>query len=174
MRTFALLAVLTAVAAADTERLVFVADSAVEPITELRGSAKAASNDFKVANEDELGIVTNAGDALCTAAETALQKLVEADCNVTNVACAYKSAGKCDNWCNPDTTCGYVQDNDFVKFHSYECNLAVDTSKGFDASSVICKPEFTPLGVGSLVAVVLLALGCCCCCIWCCCCRSRR
>jgi len=137
---------------------------------DLRGAGDAFATEEAI----ESAVAVEDTDATCASAEWILQKVVEGKCGVSGVSCAYKMEGNCDDWCSPSAQCGYIQDNDFVKFHNYQCTLGVDTSKGFDASTVMCKPEFTPLGVGSLVAVVLLALGCCCCCIWCCCCRSRR
>eukprot|EP00747_Dinoflagellata_sp_TGD_P023229 gnl/TRDRNA2_/TRDRNA2_129656_c0_seq1.p1 gnl/TRDRNA2_/TRDRNA2_129656_c0~~gnl/TRDRNA2_/TRDRNA2_129656_c0_seq1.p1 ORF type:complete len:195 (-),score=39.83 gnl/TRDRNA2_/TRDRNA2_129656_c0_seq1:114-698(-) len=114
-------------------------------------------------------------DFACNMVEKGLQELYHQVCNTEKpVTCVYGTVSKCNasNICTSDEHCGFVVDNNFVKFPSYKCDL--DIHGGHVDGTVTCVPTFTPTAVGSVIAATIFALLCCCCVCRCLCCKRAQ
>jgi len=112
--------------------------------------------------------------SVCDGAERILQSIYQQYCDTDNpVTCVYGDTQKCSNkdLCSSDVNCGYVEDNPFVKFTSYECEVISIVPVH---AKVTCQPALTPLSVGLIVAAVLSLVGCCFCVGFYCCRRRQR
>merc|ERR1712066_1217908 len=103
---------------------------------------------------------------MCDVSENFFQGVVKETCKAEkDVSCVFAKWPQCsaDDICKLRNGCGYVVDNSLVKFTSYTCTGSIgfgpkDPSASFEIS---CDPALTPLGVGGIVALSILALLCC-------------
>eukprot|EP00929_Paragymnodinium_shiwhaense_P028185 TRINITY_DN16399_c0_g1_i1.p1 TRINITY_DN16399_c0_g1~~TRINITY_DN16399_c0_g1_i1.p1 ORF type:complete len:213 (+),score=21.09 TRINITY_DN16399_c0_g1_i1:193-831(+) len=108
---------------------------------------------------------------VCDAIESSLQRIVEVFCNTSKpIACVYGNT-QCshEQLCSGSTDCGYIEDNDFVKFDSYSCEIT-DASKL--SGAVTCHPVLQPVTWALLAVGAVVFLCGCCCLIRCCCFRG--
>jgi len=102
----------------------------------------------------------------CDALEALMQASVEQYCQTDRkVTCVWGDTSKCSaqDYCNGQSKdCGYVEDNDFVKFDGYTCSVT-SSARALLAGSVSCNPTLTPLAVSMIVigaVSVLCFAGC--------------
>jgi len=134
------------------------------------------SSGITIANETavyvEKGAVASAAtDAVCQAIEVVMQGYVKQHCAAKGtVTCVWGNTAACsaDDYCKITSKCGYVEDNPFIKFSGYTCEVT-DAAKLI--GTVTCSPTLTPLAVVAIAAACFLVACGCCTFIWCCCCR---
>ncbi|CAE8641252.1 unnamed protein product [Polarella glacialis] len=104
-------------------------------------------------------------DSGCDLLEASLQSYIGSHCGASKkVTCVYGRYPDCsaDDICNFKSGCGFVEDNDLVKFTSYGCSVdAILPPKG----QVSCNVALTVAAVSYIVAgcLALITLSACCC-----------
>mmetsp|Transcript_46494 Transcript_46494/g.107302 ORF Transcript_46494/g.107302 Transcript_46494/m.107302 type:complete len:170 (-) Transcript_46494:73-582(-) len=126
--------------------------------------------------EANVTLITDEGETsgICDLAEAFFQRAVRESCALDRaVTCVYVHFPHCsgEDICANRNGCGYVQDNDFVKFSGYSCKGSIGWARGQPTGSfeLSCSPTLTPTATWLIVlGCIALVVGCACC-LWCCC-----
>uniref|UniRef100_A0A7S1PQV9 Uncharacterized protein n=1 Tax=Alexandrium catenella TaxID=2925 RepID=A0A7S1PQV9_ALECA len=113
-------------------------------------------------------------DGFCDMAEGFWQAKVKSDCKVEGkVTCVYVKFPQCsaEDICQGRNGCGYVQDNNFVKFTGYSCKGNVGFGAGEPSGDfqLNCSPALTPIAVVLIVIASFIVVGAFMGCFWFCC-----
>mmetsp|Transcript_78663 Transcript_78663/g.230808 ORF Transcript_78663/g.230808 Transcript_78663/m.230808 type:complete len:183 (-) Transcript_78663:146-694(-) len=144
------------------------------PAPQALAASQSGTNASETVLTDSEGHVVK--DGVCDLVEGFFQTAVKTVCQAEkDVTCVYVKYPQCstEDICNNRNGCGFVQDNDLVKFTGYSCKGNVGFERGQPAGNfqLDCSPALTPLATGLIVLLCVVVVAACACLLWCCCCR---